>query len=112
MIALTPWVGVPSNVSIDVSRYSGWEGTGEDQPSRDQYQSPDETPKTEGKKEMATYVERTETRAVGVKRLIVEIDELLGDNVDVCHGFSVGGSERVTGRGAWQRWQRRSVSSD
>jgi hypothetical protein len=49
---------------------------------------------------MATYVERTETRAVRVKRIIVEIGELLSDSVDVCHGFSVGlvGSERgVTG---------------
>jgi hypothetical protein len=26
MIAFTPWIGVPSNVSIDVSRWSGWEG--------------------------------------------------------------------------------------
>jgi hypothetical protein len=44
-------------------------------------------PRDAGKKEMATYVERSETSAVGVKCLIVEIDELLSDRVDVCHGF-------------------------
>jgi hypothetical protein len=58
---------------------------------------------------MATYVERSETGAVGVKCLIVEIDELLSDSVDVCHGFSAGGSEGVTG--AWQCWQRASGRS-
>jgi hypothetical protein len=54
-----------------------------------QDQSPqrrDETPKNEGMK-LATYVERTETSAVRVKCLIVEIGELLSDSVDVCHGF-------------------------
>src|SRR6266436_8081758 len=43
-----------------------------------------------------TYVERSEIGAVGIKRLVVESGELLSDSVDVCHGFSVGGSERVT----------------
>ena len=71
-----------------------WE---KDQPSRDQYQSPrtdTRRPKYEGR----TYVERTETRAVGVKCLIVEIGELLSDRVDVCHGFSVGGSGKSRAR--------------
>jgi hypothetical protein len=75
-------------------------------PSKDQYQSHPRS-KNRGKETARTYVERTETRAVRIKGLIVESGELLSDSVDVCHGlFQVGGGERVSSlcTDAWHRW--------
>jgi hypothetical protein len=40
-----------------------------------------------------TYIERGEVGAIGIEGSVIEIDKLLCDCIDVCHGFE--GEKRV-----------------
>ena len=78
MMAVTPWVGVPSNVSMDVSRY---------EEKKNKNRSGSELDVGAARRcGRSKHVEGREVGAVTVERLIVEIGKLLCDGVDICHG--------------------------
>ncbi len=108
MMAATPWIGVPSKVSIDESRF-GEKGSGRESERSGIERS---ISAVVHRHEMmiinATYVERSEIRTVRVECLIIEIGELLSDSVDVCHGFSIGGGVRKSRRWRWRQQVRAS----
>jgi hypothetical protein len=109
MMAATPWIGVPSKVSIDGSRFEEKRSGRERERSGIERSISAVVHRHEMMIINATYVERSEIRTVRVECLIVEVCELLSDSVDVCHGFSIGGGVRKSRR--W-RWRQQLCASD